>query len=376
MAVVANCSSVVTTKKTWLIVKPQHHDATAEIFLGSGVKITAQGKRHLGSAIGSPSFIETYVQEKVTQWGEEVKHLATIAAAHPQAAHAAFTHGFSNKWTYLTRTIPDIANDLQPLEDAIRHFLLPAITGKTAIGDPVRELFTLPARLGGLNITNSISTGSSEYNASAKVTAPLVDFICQRTKLFDLELIDQQFRSKAEVRSERKAAQSAAVDNLYPRLLRTLQRLIDISKEKGVSVSLPVESHGFSIHKGVFRDDQARLDVKARGFGGPPQQSAYFDVKIFNPNAPFYIGTQLSACYRRHERQKGRAYEQCILEVEQGSFTPLIFSRSGGMGRGATVTYKRLASLISIKREQPYSIVMSWLRCRLSFSLLRSAIMS
>ncbi len=40
---------------------------------------------------------------------------------------------------------------LQPLEDAIRNFLLPAITGKTALD---RELFTLPARLGGLNITN------------------------------------------------------------------------------------------------------------------------------------------------------------------------------------------------------------------------------
>ncbi len=121
-------------------------------------------------------------------------------------------------------------------------------------------------------------------------------------------------------------------------------------------------------------DDQARLDVKARGFWGPRQQSAYFDVRILNPNAPSYRGTKLSACYRRHEREKRRAYEQRILEVEQGSFTPLVFSTSGGMGRGATVAYKHLASLISIKREQPYSTVMSWLRCRLSFSLLRSTI--
>ncbi len=44
------------------------------------------------------------------------------------------------------------------------------------------------------------------------------------------------------------------------------------------------------------------------------------------------------------------------------------------MGRDTTVAYKRLASRISIKREQPYSTAMSWLRCRLSFSLLRSAI--
>ncbi len=89
-------------RKTWLIVKPQHHATAVEIIHGSGVNIIAEGKRHLGSALGSPSFIKTYVQVKVTQWVAEVKHLATIATAHPQAAYAAFTHGFSNKWTYLT----------------------------------------------------------------------------------------------------------------------------------------------------------------------------------------------------------------------------------------------------------------------------------
>ena len=43
--------------------------------------------------------------------------------------------------------------------------------------------------------------------------------------------------------------------------------------------------------------------------------------------------------------------------------------------RAATVTYKRLASLLATKRKLPYSIVMGWLRCRLSFSLLSSAVM-
>ena len=54
----------------------------------------------------------------------------------------------------------------------------------------------------------------------------------------------------------------------------------------------------------------------------------------------------MEACYRRHEREKCRAYEQRVREVERGSFTPLVFSISGGMGRAATVTYKRLASLL------------------------------
>ena len=58
-----------------------------------------------------------------------------------------------------------------------------------------------------------------------------------------------------------------------------------------------------------------------------------------------------------------------------GSFTPLVFSTFGGMGHASTVFYKRLAFLVSLKRGVPYSSVMSWLRCRISFSLLRSVIM-
>ena len=69
------------------------------------------------------------------------------------------------------------------------------------------------------------------------------------------------------------------------------------------------------------------------------------------------------------------AYEERVREVEHGSFSPLIFSTSGGMGPIATVVYKRIATLIAEKRDQPYSRTLFWIRCKLSFSLLRSAIM-
>ena len=58
-----------------------------------------------------------------------------------------------------------------------------------------------------------------------------------------------------------------------------------------------------------------------------------------------------------------------------GSFTPLVFSTFGGMGHAAAVFYKRLGFLFSLWKGLSYSSVMSWLRCRISFSLLRSAIM-
>ena len=56
------------------------------------------------------------------------------------------------------------------------------------------------------------------------------------------------------------------------------------------------------------------------------------------------------------------------------SFTPLVFSTSGGMSGCTNVFFKRLAYLFSLKKKLDYGNVLAWLRCRLSFSLLRSAI--
>ena len=80
-------------------------------------------------------------------------------------------------------------------------------------------------------------------------------------------------------------------------------------------------------------------------------------------------------CYKINEQEKKRAYEERVREIEHGSFAPLVFSISGGMGPIATTVYKRMASLIAEKQNHPYSSTLFWLRCKLSFSLLRSAVM-
>ncbi len=120
--------------------------------------------------------------------------------------------------------------------------------------------------------------------------------------------------------------------------------------------------------------DGARLDIVANGLWGGRSERTFFDVRVFNPHAPSNRQSNSSACYRKHEREKKRAYEQRILDIEHASFTPLVMSSTGGFGPAATSTYKRLATLLAVKWNQPYSATMSWLRCRLSFSLLRSSI--
>ena len=73
-------------------------------------------------------------------------------------------------------------------------------------------------------------------------------------------------------------------------------------------------------------------------------------------------------------RKSVHAYEQRVREVEHSSFIPLVLSASGGMGTEASIFYKRLATLLADKWDSHYSRTLCWLRCRLSFSLLRSSI--
>ena len=121
--------------------------------------------------------------------------------------------------------------------------------------------------------------------------------------------------------------------------------------------------------------DGACPDISAKGFWGGQFKKTYFDVRVFNPHAPSNRQcSSLSSCYRKYESLKKRAYQQRIREVEHASFTPLVLSATGVMAGEATVFYKRLVSCLATKWDQSYSSTLSWLRCCLTFSLLRSAI--
>ena len=76
------------------------------------------------------------------------------------------------------------------------------------------------------------------------------------------------------------------------------------------------------------RQDEARADIHARGFWGR-RQGAFFDVRVFHPNAPSYRGSSIQSLYRRHEREKKREYGDRVREIKLASFTPLIFATTG-----------------------------------------------
>ena len=83
--------------KTCLIVKDTFYDSAVSIFQNSSVCVSVEGKRHLGAALGSPSFVASFVTQKVSLWTRELTVLSDISVTHPHAAYAAFVHGVVSK---------------------------------------------------------------------------------------------------------------------------------------------------------------------------------------------------------------------------------------------------------------------------------------
>ena len=118
----------------------------------------------------------------------------------------------------------------------------------------------------------------------------------------------------------------------------------------------------------------ACLDIKNKGFWSRGQD-AYFDVRVFYPNASSSRSLSLNSAYKHYEDAKKHEYGHRVRDVEHGVFTPLVFTSTGGMGCEATVFYKRLVDLLATHWGQEYSQTINWLKCCLSFTLLRCAIM-
>ena len=72
------------------------------------------------------------------------------------------------------------------------------------------------------------------------------------------------------------------------------------------------------------------------------------------------------------EKEKKRVYNSHIMNVEHGTFTPLVLSLTGGECPETSKFYKHIAQKISAKTEENYDRVISLMRCKLSFSILRS----
>ena len=127
-------------------------------------------------------------------------------------------------------------------------------------------------------------------------------------------------------------------------------------------------------HRTANTAQGARLDIKARNFWRQGQD-AYFDVRVTHVNAKSQAHKSTASIFKKHEEIKKREYNERVMEVEHGTFTPLIIGTNGGMGEECQRFVKWLAELLALKQMESYASTVSWIRTKLSFEVIRSAVL-
>ena len=133
---------------------------------------------------------------------------------------------------------------------------------------------------------------------------------------------------------------------------------------------LPIEG---DVSRSGNTAEKARLDVAGIGVWGSYQRT-YLDIRITHPNAPSYVNKPIEDVYLIHENEKKNKYNERVIQIEKGSFTPIVGSTCGGWGIEAQRHHKRIATLIAEKKNESYADVISYIRTRLRFCVLDSVL--
>ena len=102
--------------------------------------------------------------------------------------------------------------------------------------------------------------------------------------------------------------------DLTANLLTDVWRDVDIEPQL-----LPVTGEAFE-NRTANTSNEARVDIRSRGFWVIGQET-FFDVRVFDPNANWYLNKALPQCYIQKEKGKKRQYNEKVLEIDHGSFT-------------------------------------------------------
>lgn len=202
-----------------------------------------------------------FVRQKTDEWMEDLDKLVQVATIQPHCAYAAFTHSFVPKWNYMMRVMDfepeELASNLLRLEKAIREKLLPKFTGRMPPGDIERDVFELPARLGGLNIMNPSKSSETKFYEASALSKPIMEKLLSGdptlTGVHTAQLSQQKILKKVRedtLKQHRQQLLTQITDNDF-------SRSIELASEKGASnwlTVLPIEEHGFSLPKQAFRD--------------------------------------------------------------------------------------------------------------------------
>jgi len=131
---------------------------------------------------------------------------------------------------------------------------VPAITVHATTHEE-RDLLELPVRLGGLGLVNPARTASQEYEASVKITSPLVRQIIKQAHEPPEETEIKTLQASA--RREKDESLKMQCEQLRESLPSKSERAVELATEKGASnwlTVIPIKEKNFNLKKREFRD--------------------------------------------------------------------------------------------------------------------------
>ena len=242
--------------KSWLTVKEEYEKSAEEMFKGTGINITTHGRKHLGAVIGSIEYKEEYVRQKVEEWKAAIEKLSTISKTQPHAAYSCYVKGFSHKFTYIMRTIPDISELLYPLNEAIDNFIR-ILFNNYEFNTIERQLWSLPVRMGGMGLTIPSEISQDQYLNSRAINEELINKVYNQQNIY--EDIDLSVRkAKGEIKKKKTIKDQELLTKLTEELREwEKSKALEASLEKGASSwlnALPLQRQGFALDKQSFHD--------------------------------------------------------------------------------------------------------------------------
>ena len=156
-----------------------------------------------------------FVHEKVKNWQAKIQLLSAAANFSPHASFSVFTKSVRAERILLKRVVPGCDEFLKPLEDSIKNQFISTITNIYNVINPLRSLFSLSAKNGGLGFPYPAVKASEQFEMSKKKSSLFLDSFLNGTTL-------DKDAHKTHVRSSKQSFQlenESQQSNTYKGLL-------------------------------------------------------------------------------------------------------------------------------------------------------------
>ena len=180
-----------------------------------------------------------------------------MAKTEPQCAFSGLTKSLQAEWNFSHCVLGGSSQLFQPLENLLLEKFLLEILGTSSISSMERRLFCLPARKGGLGVSNPIRFADESYNTSLEAVTVLYDAIVDQHGFSHEDHRKQMSRSREKLHRIMEGKHEELLGELLNELpadqVRAVKKIIEGSLSAWLT-ALPIAAESFDLSEVEFRD--------------------------------------------------------------------------------------------------------------------------